>query len=427
MVRFTKRITPDEVNDFYRDGDLINYTLPQNIIDLHSIAKYFTAEIDPVLRYDDNTYLKRFLPTNASAIIDYIQIKRDNEIVQTINEYALLNQIYEDVDDNNIKNSDGNKPDTVSFHDFDNNNNVAKTFEIVNTTTLNTYNYCINKWLGFLSGSSRYLDCRGKHIQITIKLSPKYITYRGIKIIDTASAVATTYDTDYHYKISKCFINLTVIKNENIELNNNIFFKDYTHFKGMKNTGSKTSSVKGRTQKNIEYILATYTDLNRNTDKGLQLQHYNTEDAKFSPVVIQNDAALLGDLLDINNNSTIVYDTYSPDLGKVLNKQNQLNNSIYFKRNGIDIKTNQFRVNGVDISPPYTALETFNNTKQVLNTKLQKVGNLASFINDFYISAQDYNSIENKITDVEWFLTSEGRNVGGEGHLFFVHNTSIQF
>ena len=103
MVRFTKRITPDEVNDFYRDGDFINYTLPQNIIDLHSLSKYFTAEIDPVIRYNDNTYLKRFLPTNASSIIDYIQIKRDNEIVQTINEYALLNQIYEDVDDNNIK------------------------------------------------------------------------------------------------------------------------------------------------------------------------------------------------------------------------------------------------------------------------------------------------------------------------------------
>ncbi len=60
---------------------------------------------------------------------------------------------------------------------------------------------------GFLNGSSRYLDCRGKQIQKTIRLSPKFKTYRGIKVIDTGSAVATTYDTDYHCKISECFIN----------------------------------------------------------------------------------------------------------------------------------------------------------------------------------------------------------------------------
>lgn len=424
MVRYTKRVHPDNPNEFYRDGEFITYTLPQNIIDLHSIAKYYTATVDSVEIYDDNSLLKRFLPSNSSSIIDTLEIKRDGEIVQTIPEYALLHQMYMDMQDDNTNNSDGAKTSTVSYNDFDNNNFEVKNDDFFNTTDVKSYDYCISKWLGFLNGS-RYLDCRGKLVQITIKLSPKWITYRGLKINGT-SLVNTIYDTDYHYHLSKCFLNMTVVHNENVDLNNEINFEDYTHFKSMKNTKSKNTTVRGRTNKNVKYILSTFTDVNRNTDTGLQLQHYNLNTAKFDNRIVASNAN--STTFNTNNNNGIpTSKNFSDSLCKFLNKPNQLNNSIYFKRSGIDVKTNQYRVNGVEISPPYTALESFNNIKSTFNTQLSKVGNLASFINDFFMNVQEYNNTDNSISDVEWVVFGENKDVGGEAHLFLIHDSSVQF
>lgn len=424
MVRYTKRITPDETNEFYQDGDFINFTLPQNMILLPSIEMYYTASVDSVEKYNDNTILKRFLPTNSSAIIDFFQLKKDGEIVQMINEYAFLDQMLKDLDDNEVKNSDGTKSNTIITNVFDNNNHEKREMDFFNTTTTRSYDYCISKWIGCLNGTP-YLDCRGKHVQITIKLSPKWITYRGLQI-DGLSAVNETYSTDYHYHISKCFMNMTVIDNENITLDNKLYFEDYTHFKSMKNTKSKNTIVRGRTDKNIKYILATFTDSNRNSDTGLQLEHHNKDTTKFGDKIIYLNSTATALNTNINNGIPH-YRHYSSDYAKQLHKPNQLNNSIYFKRNGIDVKTNQFIVNSVEVSPPYSQLESFNNVKRYFKTNMNKVCNLTSFVNDFFMNVQEYNNNKDEITSVEWIVHGENRNVGGEAHLFLVHTKSVQF
>lgn len=436
MVRYTKRITPDETNQSYRDGEYINYTFPQNIIDLHSVAKYFTASVDSVEEYNDDTNLKRFLPPNSSAIIDSIQIKRDGEIVQYIQEYALLNQMYVDIDDKHEHNSDSSKSNTVSYNYVDANNFEVKTDEFYNSVEpAKSYKYCISNWLGFLNGDNRYLDCRGKQVQLTIKLSPKYIAYRGLKIYNlnvnpgvnpNDPVNPNPFPTDYHYFITDCFMNMTVVHNENIDIKNNISFEDYSHFKSMRNTSSKNAVVKGRTDKNIRYMLTTFTDNTRNTDSGLQFQHMNELEAKFRDK-IKDTCVDFDDLNDTRSNGDPVVGNYSIEHAKNMEKPNQLNNSIYFKRTGIDVQTNQYRVNGVEISPPYTSLESFNNIKNTFQTKLQKAKTLASFETDFFMNVQEYNSGEKEISVVEWVINGENRNVGGEGHLFLVHDKSVQF
>jgi hypothetical protein len=183
--------------------------------------------------------------------------------------------------------------------------------------------------------------------------------------------------------------------------------------------------VKGRTTKNIDHIIATCTDPLRNTDTGLQLQNYNEDENKFGyNVLLEYDNA---NYLDEINDGKVLFPSNSTNLSKILNNPNQLNNSIYFKRNGIDIKTNQFKVNGIEITPPYSLLETFNNVKTIFNTNLKKVSNLASFINDFFISAHELKKTTDTITEVEWIILGDNKNIGGEGHIFLVHNASIQF
>lgn len=424
MVRYTKRIYPDEGNSTFQDGGYITYTLPQNIIDKHSIIKYYTAIVDSVESYNDGSFLKRFLPKNSSSVIDELQIMRDGEVIQYIQEYAFLHQMYEDMIDDTFKNTDSDKNETTSYNFINNFNYELKVPDFLNTTTTYSYNYSISKWLGFLNGD-RYIDCRGKNVQIKIKLSPKWITYRGLKIIGT-SPVNQIYDTNYHYHLSNCYMNMTVIDNENIELHNEQKFDDFSHFKSMKNPSSKNTIVRGKTNKNVKQILTTFTDVNRYSDTGLQLQHHNTDVGRFGSL-IKNSYSSTATLLNGVNAGDFTYQTYSPEYAKSLNKPNQLNNSIYFKRNGIDVKTNQFRANGVEISPPYTALESFNNVKKTFDTKLSKVNCLASFINDFFMNVQEYNNQKDEPLTVEWMVVGEDKNVGGDAHMFLIHNKSVNF
>ncbi len=432
MVRFIKKLYPSENNEFYTEEQYMTYQFPQNIVDTHSITKYFEGNVDPYEKYSDGTYLKRFLPLNSSSVINEIQIKRDGEIVQIIPEYAILNQMYNDTDDDSYLNTDCEKTDTIFINELNVNNYEKRTADFYNTTTLPKYKYSITKWLGFLNPQNRYLDCRGKNIQIVFKLSPKSIAYRGLKTQNVGSAVDNTADfSNWHYYIRNCFMTMSIVDNENIDLDNTIYFDDFSHFKSMANPNNKNTIVKAKVFNNIKYMIGTFTDNNQKTDRGLQLQHVNEDTAKFGTKVYNvmptsiSTAAQLRNYL--NEDRPITQLDYSAEVAKTLNKPNTLNNSIYFKRNGIDMSTNQFRVNGVNITPPFTALESFNNVKHVFNTQLKKVSNLASFINDFFMNVVMYNSNKDEVSNVEWEIVGEGKNVGGHAHLFIVHNKSVKF
>jgi hypothetical protein len=428
MVKFIKKIYPDIINNEFRSDQAISYTLPRQIIDAHSFQKYYTGRVDPVEAYIDGTFLKRFLPPNSSAIIDNLEIYKDGQLIQNIPEYALIHKMHEDVEDDYNNNSDSSKNDTVFAHYIDVDTYQKRSLDFYNTNTLNSYQFCIKKWLGFLNPKNRYIDCRNAEIKIVIRLSPKTICYRGLKV-NTSTIDNTKNYSNWDYYLSNCFLNVTIVKNENLTLDNEIFFDDYSHFQGNIMNDHKNIIIKGITNKNIKYIISTFTDKDRLTDTGLQLQHLNENIAKFDVKILWeiptsvSSVALLRDTL--NKDLPVHVDLYNGHIARTLQKPNLLNNSIYFKRNAIGIKTNLFRVNGVDITPPLTPLECFNNLKSTLNTQFKISPNLSSYINDFYISAVEYNS-NDEYSKVEWEIIGDSLATGGVGHLFLVHNISTK-
>jgi hypothetical protein len=428
MVNFIKKIYPDIINNEFRSEQAISYTLPRHIIDAYSLQKYYTGRVDPVEAYDDGTYLKRFLPPNSSAIIDNLEIYKDGQLIQNIPDYALLHKMYEDVEDDYNNNSDCSKNDTVFSNYIDVDTNQKKSYDFFNTDTINSYQFCIKKWLGFLNPKNRYIDCRNAEIKIVIRLSPKTITYRGLKV-NTATRDLTKDYSNWDYYLTNCFLNVKIVKNDNLKLDNEIFFDDYSHFKGNIMNNHKNTIIKGITNKNIKYIISTFTDKDRLTDTGLQLQHLNQDTAKFDLKMIwevPTTATSVASIRDVLNKNTPVHvDLYNAYIARTLQKPNLLNNSIYFKRNATGIKTNLFRVNGTDITPPLSPLECFNNLKSTLNTQFKISPNLSSYINDFYISVVEYNS-NDEYSNVEWEIIGDSLTTGGTGHIFLVHNISTK-
>lgn len=399
-MRFVKRVQPSNMKPEFLNDDTIEFDLPNQIIDISSLRIYYEAAVDSVEKYDNGEFAKRFMPRLSQSIIQELDIHIDNRPVQRIKEYNYLFNILND-GLNEYDDIDGNKTDTIMYSTIDNTNNATSINDLYFGDE-NKYNYFIDKYIGFLN-DVKILDCRNKTVKVVIKLAPKWITFKGIDF--DSGTVVETYN-DYKYRIRNVFANIDVISpDEFVAKETDIVFEDYKYVEGLKET-NKNTVLSLKHKGNINYILSSFKDYDAETDTGLQFIGANEDETKFGT-------------LDL---------TASQEERKIKYNTNLLNNSLYFKRNGLNIKNCQYKLNGQDITPLMSITEIYNLAKKFFGG-MKRVKTIDSFQNDFFCFPIDLGQVpDDMISEIEFAVKADNNNPnGGTGIMFLSYDKSYKF
>lgn len=399
-MRFVKRVQPSNMKPEFLNDDTIEIDLPNQIIDISSLRIYYEAAVDSVEKYDNGEFAKRFMPRLSQSIIQELDIHIDNRPVQRIKEYNYLFNILND-GLNEYDDIDGNKTDTIMYNKIDNTNNATSINDLYFGDE-NKYNYFIDKYIGFLN-DVKILDCRNKTVKVVIKLAPKWITFKGIDF--DSGTVVETYN-DYKYRIRNVFANIDVISpDEFVAKETDIVFEDYKYVEGLKET-NKNTVLSLKHKGNINYILSSFKDYDAETDTGLQFIGANEDETKFGT-------------LDL---------TASQEERKIKYNTNLLNNSLYFKRNGLNIKNCQYKLNGQDITPLMSITEIYNLAKKFFGG-MKRVKTIDSFQNDFFCFPIDLGQVpDDMISEIEFAVKADNNNPnGGTGIMFLSYDKSYKF
>jgi len=399
-MRFVKRVQPSNMKPEFLNDDTIEFDLPNQIIDISSLRIYYEAAVDSVEKYDNGEFAKRFMPRLSQSIIQELDIHIDNRPVQRIKEYNYLFNILND-GLNEYDDIDGNKTDTIMYSTIDNTNNATSINDLYFGDE-NKYHYFIDKYIGFLN-DVKILDCRNKTVKVVIKLAPKWITFKGIDF--DSGTVVETYN-DYKYRIRNVFANIDVISpDEFVAKETDIVFEDYKYVEGLKET-NKNTVLSLKHKGNINYILSSFKDYDAETDTGLQFIGANEDETKFGT-------------LDL---------TASQEERKIKYNTNLLNNSLYFKRNGLNIKNCQYKLNGQDITPLMSITEIYNLAKKFFGG-MKRVKTIDSFQNDFFCFPIDLGQVpDDMISEIEFAVKADNNNPnGGTGIMFLSYDKSYKF
>ena len=404
-MRYIKRFEPTNIKPQFLPNDVIEFNLPNNIVDLSSLKIYYKGDAEPVLVYTDGTMWNRFLPRLSQSIIQELSISVDNTPIQSIKEFNYLFNILHD----GSNKDDGvysDKYDTVMTSYIDDDNNV-KAMENMTPSLQTTYKYVIDKFIGFLN-DVKYLDCRQRNVKISIKLAPKWITYRGLEDTSGTLVVDTNIvkDVDIGYSISDVSANIDIIPpDEYVQTQKSIEYEDFKHIKG-NNEKNKNVYLSLQHKGKINYLLSTFTDAERYTDTGLQLNGANDNVNKY------------GDF-------SLVPSAFT----KSFEVEYNLNNSLYFKRNGLNVDTCQYRCNGQDVTPMMNMFEMFHQARSFFGGKMERVNSLVSFQNDFFCFPMKIGKVDEDMINKIEFLSKSGSKQpnGGEAIMFLSYNKSFNF
>ena len=428
-MKYIKNIDPLNKKEIWLDGDTIEFALPENKVDLSSFKVFFDVSIDPYVRYNNNSYLKRFMPRLAHSIIQELTITDGNgAVIQDIKEFNLLYNILNDA----IKTEDemySDKPDTITASLIDEFNNVFVYSDFTDSPIPIVvppleYSFFIKDFIGLISESTKsIIDCKKHKLKISIKLAPKEITYRGLRVNMATAEVANTINTNYHYKLSNVTANIDIVP-ENTPSGGKVIFKDYKHIAG-NILENKNTSLKYKHKGNLSYVFGTFTDVNRFTDTGLQLQFCNDD-------VVDGDFKFGEQLVSVYNNVIDVprFSTEDASVKDILSRNipHALNNSIYFKRSGLNIKSSQFVFNGQNMTPQMNIPQIFLTAKEFFNNGMNRIKSLVQFQNDFFIFPIQVNQTdEDFVSEIEWNVES-GLNIpnGGTPHLFICYDKIVE-
>jgi thiamine kinase-like enzyme len=102
--------------------------------------------------------------------------------------------------------------------------------------------------------------------------------------------------------------------------------------------------------------------------------------------------------------------TASSKIAKNLSTENNLDNSLYFKRAGSNIKSSQFFMNGQAITPAMDIPQIYNVAKEFFNNDMSRVKSLASFENEFFIFPMMINQTQEEYSsEIEWICSAGSR------------------
>lgn len=426
-IRYIKRIDTGNKTNEYIDGQTIDFILPRNKVDLSSFKIYYDVYIDPVYRFAEipvpaiggaaqpnvpETYLKRFMPRLSSSIIETITITKNANIIQEIKDYNVLFNILNDSmrEEDNL---DSNKPDTLNVTLVSDANIPGQLCDFCNLSAPEsireplTYKYFISSFLGLINeGTSGVLDCTKNEYKISIKLAPKYITYRGLDVLEIditdVAQIAEKYPDDYHYRLSNVFANIDVLP-ESTLAPQKISFKHYDTVRGTE-THTKDITLSYTHKGEIDYLISSFIVLGHE-DTGLQLEACNEDEIVFD-TKFKLDYPTFDDFVD-----TPFSVKYSSSKAiKTLVKTNNLNNSLYFSRQALNLRSSQYFINGQAITPSMDIPEIYGQAKEFFNNLMTRVKCLASFESEFFVFPISIEQNEKDYcTTIEWQCTAGDR------------------
>lgn len=424
-IKYIKRIDTNNKVNKYIDQQTIDFYLPKNKLDLSSFKIFYDVEIDPVAKYTDDSHLKRFMPRLSSSIIDSIIITNTTtgEELQHIKDYNVIYNILNDAQ-KEVDDIDGDRPDTLNYSYIDDFNNPKKICDFNNGASAIVisplkYRFFINSFLGFIGENNRnIIDCTNTNIKISINLAPKFITYRGLKNVSSPN-LSETYPTDYHYRLSNVFANVDIYPNDT-PVNNQITFKHYHTIKGTKND-TKNTSLSYKHKGKLNYLIGTFVVYGEN-DTGLQLAKCNLDTFKFGTTF----KTTYTDVDDLGYNIMTTYNASSRTI-KSLTTEINLDNSLYFKRAGSNIKSSQYFMNGQAMTPIMDMPQIYNVAKEFFNNQMTRVKSLSSFEHEFFVFPMLINQQDPEyISNIEWICSAGKReNFDSYPVLFLCYDKTI--
>lgn len=387
-----------------------------------------TGEHTFILLSKTNRTIRRFFPRLSSGICDELIVKIDNQVVQHIKEYntlqAILNDIQKEHDDIDSTTSDTVQNLFLSTTGFVANNSKIQSVQrpvsaVSKYFDSNKKTFFISKFLGFLGEGNRYFDATDKDIQITIKLAPSNILYRGVSndndtfYVKQTDVAGNPYEFPPSYELYNIFACIDVL--DEIPQVSDFVYKDYVYHQGMYLPNSKKYSTRFSLEKPVEWVLGTFKNPDYKSDQELQLMHCHTNTGKFGP--------LLKNTLTINDINTQVPNTlaYSYEISKLQKDPYILNNSVYFSHQGDAIKYCRYRWNGADLTPQLDVISCYNETKKCFNSDFKKVSSIFNFESDFFANAIRVDDTSSTYKTIEWEVdvdTLKSNNKGGYPMLF---------
>lgn len=414
-MRFKKSIQPNEIKNFYTPNSYFSIKLPRAKLDLHSFTLYYDGLPSNVGKTATRT-TQRFFPRLSSCVIDELIIKIGSQVKQYTREYNMLHAILNDIN-KEYDDLDGTAFDTIQEHRFNNDYIIENKLKILAITELLDKfddrfkeSFFISEWLGFLQqGSSQYFDATNNDIEITIKLAPPNILYRGIK--GSTDVYTDVYAPDY--RLSNIYATIDIL-DDIPEQPKEYQFLDYKYTQGEYNEHNKISSTSFQIDKPIKYLLGTFSTKGRLDDDELQLMHANSSNTAAFGGVLRDTITLTNYNNKIPNGLL-----YSYEVAKFQKDPYLLNSSAYFVKDGLGISYCQYKMNTYDLTPQMNILSCYNETKKCFNSKYKKVISLPSFESDFFVNAIKVDDNTEELKDITWEVHSKPlKDVGGTPMLF---------
>ena len=410
-------------------GDTIRFSLPKNsLIDLRSLSMYYKGTAAGTGK--DNTatyeYCNRFFPRLSASIIHSLSIYTNGgQLIQTIDEYGLLYNIFHDI---NGGNKDGktleNTDPSVTYTMLANGNittrkSTAKSVASAPATddgdkSDTNRQFCINTWLGFLNGTTEFFDTNNAELEIEIRLAPEYILWNSAPPAGTIGTTPASYTLNSVYMTcdrvnfhDPLYYNIISQKLSSTGLE--VGFDSYSLHVGSTAANKKIDMSFSVNARNLSMLLCTGTITTRSS---------MTTTANYL------------ELEDSGQAAGKTYDEVISNLGGTATDHEGIafNQSKYFRRTGAGIKSSQIEVNSIATSPwPLEPHEIFNqnlinfNQQSNMMTQIHKgCASLNHFMRDYFIHTVSFEhrgspsdmqvGLDGKASsiDVKWTTTSDG-------------------
>jgi hypothetical protein len=420
------RIQPSTGQSAIKSNGYINFQLPVgSVLDLRTFSWHFGCYTSGVT---NATVVG--LPKWTPALIKTLDILVNGKSIQHINYYSHLYNLLQDYKtgyNESIKEVGKNgDPSVKSYMTASGDLRKYNTFKFAPTATdgtgaLNSFkdNYVINDWLGFLGSSSPSIlntNILGTiEIQIQVEsgavlwqqgtaVTPEFTIENSIAYIDKIE-----FKDERYYKIQE-----QILEGGKIQ----IPFKNYTAYPGTDLTNTKTTTLKfTENTKSLDKIIFTYLEGTRLTPNVLQLgtpaNVLTTTAFDVGATITQAGInATLAPVLTTISSGYIAPSMYNYTNLLANGDPNVLNNSIYFKRNGLGLGAPlgsyttgsvQFEINSQDMTPPLTLPMMYDETMKAfeLNDDAQKsinpsLNDICKYERDFFACAFSTSHINDK-------------------------------
>jgi hypothetical protein len=333
------RFYPDRSGKI-QNSDTLRWTLPKEIMLMDSLMHYF--EFTSTVASTGTTLSSgTYFPRNTASIIDTITVFINGQVYENIPTYNhLFNIIYDNTCGYNyycsgLRQLECADP-SIKYSTNASNGTITATVQGAQTGTTsaatcdNNRPLQIRNWVGFLGTCNRVLDLTNVEVVIEIRYAPANIMFKGLDATGTVTAATATYSIDNYYMT----VQKIMFDDDNYQLainslkaagNYSITFKTYSNAR---------SGLVGRATNPVLQFSTTA--------KWLSKLYFTFIDGSFDTITyLQNQGA----------NATTATKSFSELLADLKTNVTAYNQSVYFKKNAIDLKETQIEINGIPCYP----------------------------------------------------------------------------